>query len=124
MILPYDVTLIFGDMPLWDGEERIEVPTGRCCWHCEEPFTAGDSGMVMPTGLAQHRECGYRAVIGGIGHLVDHDYFCGGELGPDAGLSRRASSLLVWAREILHAEPAATREMLLFLTGRFPYGRS
>ncbi len=42
-----------------------------------------------------HRECQLRTVMGGIGHLVDHERYCHG-VGPDAGLSRRRSSLLVW----------------------------
>lgn len=84
------------DAPITDDAEWIDVPTGLVCVHCGEPFAEGDNGAIMPTGFAEHRECGYRGVMGGIGHHVDHARYCRGELGTDAGLSRRQSALLVW----------------------------
>lgn len=47
--------------------------------------------------LAQpmHRACGLRSTIGGIGHLIAHDYWCTERSDPDAGLTYRQSALLV-----------------------------
>jgi hypothetical protein len=45
-----------------------------------------------------HRECGFRAVQGGIGHFEDHDYWCQTRHDPDGGRSRRQSALEVWDR--------------------------
>jgi hypothetical protein len=42
-----------------------------------------------------HQACGLREVMGGIGHLIDHQHFCKGLKGPDAGLPYRLSALLV-----------------------------
>lgn len=42
-----------------------------------------------------HRECSLRGVVGGIGHLIGHDYWCVLRHDPDAGLSYRRSALLV-----------------------------
>lgn len=41
-----------------------------------------------------HRECGLREVMGGIGHLIAHEYWCTQKHDPDAGLSYRHSALL------------------------------
>lgn len=91
-------TLAFGewDAPITDGAQWIDTPVDEVCVYCGEHFKPGDNGAIMPTGLAQHRECGYRSVMGGIGHHVDHARYCRSELGPDAGLSKRESALLVW----------------------------
>lgn len=79
-----------------DGLLPIAAPIGARCLHCREEVADGDNGAVL-CGVARHRECSLRAVVGGIGHLVDHARYCRSDLGPDAGLSCRASSLLVWA---------------------------
>lgn len=42
-----------------------------------------------------HRECSLRSVMGGIGHLIAHDYWCTERHDPDAGLTYRQSALLV-----------------------------
>lgn len=85
------------DAPVTDEAEWLDaVPTELTCMGCQEHFKAGDNGAIMPNGFAQHRECGLRGVLGGIGHLVDHAYYCRSEYGPDAGLSYRLSALLVW----------------------------
>lgn len=91
---------VFGtwDAPVTDMAEPIDVPTELACVYCGERFREGDNGAVMPlSGFAQHRECSLRSVWGGIGHHVDHARYCRGELGTDAGLTHRQSSLLVWA---------------------------
>lgn len=42
-----------------------------------------------------HRECTLRNVLGGIGHVLAHDYWCLQRHDPDAGLDYRTSALLV-----------------------------
>jgi hypothetical protein len=43
-----------------------------------------------------HRECSLRSVLGGIGHLDNHGYWCKRQGDPDGGRSYRQSALLVW----------------------------
>lgn len=107
------------DAPITDDAIWLdEVPTDMRCWVCQENFQEGDNGAIMSTGFAQHRECSLRSVFGGIGHLVDHEYFCKGPLGTDAGLSTRASALMVW--NFHHNNIRVTRESLLLLSGHAP----
>jgi hypothetical protein len=70
------------------------------CPMCNEPVRQGDD--ISPTSLfteegpqTTHRSCMLREVIGGIGHLIAHDYWCIQRHDPDAGLTRRQSALLV-----------------------------
>lgn len=63
------------------------------CFHCDEPITTSDDRADI-INMDAHRECALRAVIGGIGHLIDHAHFCQG-VGPDAGLDYRTSALMV-----------------------------
>lgn len=84
------------DAPMTDDAEWIAVPVGAMCMFCRDPVQEGDNGAIMPNGFVQHRECALRTAMGGIGHLVNHTRYCRGELGPDAGLTYRASALLVW----------------------------
>jgi hypothetical protein len=53
-------------------------------------------GQVGVNGV--HKECGFRAVQGGIGHYEDHTKWCIGQHDPDGGRTRRQSSLEVWDR--------------------------
>jgi hypothetical protein len=73
------------EMPVEKGEERAE---GR--WMDEK----GASRIV-------HRECALRAVIGGIGHLTNHEIWCNKVGDPDGGVGYRASAIMVdqWIRE-------------------------
>lgn len=50
-----------------------------------------------PTDQAHpiHRVCGIRSALGGIGHLLDHRYWCVVRQEPDAGLSWTASARCV-----------------------------
>lgn len=79
-----------------DDAVQAPTPVGELCVSCREAFVDGDRGLIFATGLRQHRECGLRGVLGGIGHIVNHAHYCHGELGPDAGLSYRTSALMVW----------------------------
>jgi len=97
------------DAPVTDDAEWIDVPLDLSCMYCRQRFMLWDSGAVMPNGFAQHRECSLRSVLGGIGHLVDHDVYCKGELGPDAGLSYRESAMLVWM--LRHGTPITVEQL-------------
>lgn len=63
------------------------------CANCNETILEGEERADIIT-MDCHRECALRAVIGGIGHLIDHAHFCKG-VGPDAGLDYRTSALMV-----------------------------
>jgi hypothetical protein len=101
-----DQTFMFGewDAPATDDAVPVGVPLHLTCMTCQQNFALGDNGAVWPTGYAQHRECSLRSVLGGIGHHVDHERYCHGELGPDAGLPIRVSSLLVWRHHVQRVE--------------------
>ncbi len=71
------------------------------CPMCDE-VVDGDAGDISPTTLftpegpqTTHRSCMLREVLGGIGHLIAHDYWCVKHHDPDAGLTYRQSALLV-----------------------------
>lgn len=55
----------------------------------------------------QHPSCALRSVLGGIGHLTDHAYWCGERRDPDAGLSYRDSALRVAEWVQVHGVDAA-----------------
>lgn len=74
------------------------------CLFCDEPMTLADKpglpiGVMRksgPTVEYAHRECQLRDVMGGIGHLIAHEFWCGAPRhDPDAGLTYRQSALLV-----------------------------
>lgn len=79
-----------------DEGEQMDTPLDVPCILCMEPIMEGDQGTEYVNGPVAHRECGFRAVMGGIGHHVDHVRYCHGELGTDAGLPKRLSAQLVW----------------------------
>jgi len=84
--------------------QRFRTPVGEECAFCGELITDEDRGSFIGAldldGRAIiapiHRECSLRSVLGGIGHLTNHQRWCGEEHDPDAGLGRRMSSVLVW----------------------------
>lgn len=63
--------------------------------------------LPMP-GPGFHYECGLRMVLGGIGHLTDHDYWCVENGDPDMGLTFRESAMGVAAWVKTHGIEAAT----------------
>lgn len=70
------------------------------CPLCWEPVSPGDARYGQRIGgLAgnriAHRECLLRTVIGGIGHLTDHAYWCTERHDPDGGRTYRQSALEV-----------------------------
>lgn len=73
------------------------------CLACDTPVTEGQQWKPMKyvtmTSVEDrkvHVECGLREVMGGIGHLTNHAYWCKEMHDPDGGLSYRASALAVW----------------------------
>jgi hypothetical protein len=83
----------------------MDAPTTTDCGLCEEaiedgedyepmPFVAGD-GTVEAKFV--HRDCVVRSVLGGIGHHLDHDYWCGHMHDPDGGRTLRESAREVCA---------------------------
>lgn len=79
---------------VWDG------PNCEMCGEpCGEPF----KGVVTMVG---HRECFLRDGMGGIGHLLAHEYWCSQRGDPDAGLTYRQSALLVdaWVQAVGYPE--------------------
>lgn len=75
------------------------------CELCSTPILAGEPVTVMtfaePTDdqgyishlRRVHRECILRSVVGGIGHLRDHAFWCGVMGDPDGGMTYRESAL-------------------------------
>lgn len=62
------------------------------CGLCNEPIMAGaEAETVQP----YHRSCLLRSTLGGIGHLIAHEYWCEQRHDPDAGLTYRQSARLV-----------------------------
>jgi hypothetical protein len=98
--------VIFGepwDAPIAEGATVIETPIGESCGLCGEVLVDGDSGVMQAfvsgeevTARPVHKECQFRAVVGGWGHHENHPYWCNLMHDPDGGLSRRRSSLMVW----------------------------
>jgi hypothetical protein len=63
------------------------------CQLCDEPLLPGET--LAPFIMPSHRECGLRNVLGGIGHLMDHEYYCLELHDPDGGFTYRESARLV-----------------------------
>lgn len=61
---------------------------------CELCEPTGGS-VRLEVGVNAHRECMLRSAVGGIGHLIAHDWWCDIKHDPDAGLTYRQSALLV-----------------------------
>lgn len=81
------------------------------CPLCEdpEPVLPGQAGESTVDGRLSHRACLLRMVLGGIGHLEDHAYWCTKMHDPDGGRTARQSGIevLAWVRE--HGIEAAAR---------------
>ena len=78
---------------------------GDPCLYCDEPLHGNVAPGVILTSDGRryaHVECSLRTVVGGIGHLIAHDYWCTTRRDPDAGLTYRQSALLVmeWVRVV------------------------
>jgi len=80
----------------------VSAGTGICPL-CEdpEPVLALDDGESTVDGRLAHRDCLLRVVLGGIGHLENHAYWCREKGDPDGGRTARQSGIEVaaWVRE-------------------------
>jgi hypothetical protein len=93
-----------------DDGTQVPTPVGELCANCDELIEPGHQGSFMGNGVwperpalvPVHKECALRAVVGGIGHLRDHAYWCLQEHDPDAAMSYRQSSLAVWDWAVSH----------------------
>lgn len=74
------------------------------CMLCDEVVVVND--LIDTEGILQnvvranpsqwmHRECGLRSALGGIGHVLAHEYWCLQRNDPDAGLTFRQSAIMV-----------------------------
>jgi len=70
------------------------------CPLCDTDLGGSDIYPMNPVQRA-HRVCLLRSVVGGIGHLTDHEYWCVEMHDPDAGLGYYESALRVddWVAE-------------------------
>jgi len=67
------------------------------CPLCEEEVTGDWATLYTEEGARQaHRVCMLREVLGGIGHLIAHEYWCA-KGDPDAGLTPYQSAQLAEA---------------------------
>lgn len=101
-----------------DDGIRVVTPVGEHCVLCDVEVDLDDQGSFMtaleggageeliPRRAPAHKECSLREVMGGIGHLENHELWCTQEHDPDAGLGRRQSALLVWQWVQEHGTPS------------------
>lgn len=84
--------------PAYDECERVEVPVGKPCAHCEEPIEVGDDGWVVPALNAReipfHRACQLRMILGSVAHQQRRCscFVSGSQCGDDSGLTRRQAA--------------------------------
>jgi hypothetical protein len=83
------------------------------CVLCDEPITDYDAWMPLNSAQLAHHECSLRSVLGGIGHLIAHDYWCQEPRhDPDAGLTyRQSAKLCVALVDVLGIEEATQRSL-------------
>lgn len=82
-----------------DTQAKPRYPACMLCFDDVTPNdTAADGTWYDQAGSVRvvHRECGLRSVLGGIGHLTNHDYWCKENVDPDGGHTYRRSAQLVW----------------------------
>ena len=60
------------------------------CQLCNEPV---EDNNRAEGSLVAHRTCLLRCVLGGIGHLQDHNYWCSQRHDPDGGMTYYESGL-------------------------------
>lgn len=130
-----DFGCYFGDpwpSGICDEGRQVPVPVGEPCASCDTSIEADDRGSFLGNGVwpdrpalvPVHRECSLRDVVGGIGHIEDHAYWCETMHDPDGGRSRRESSLAVWEWIHRHGMPRPGNPALFVcpICGRRNYG--
>ena len=98
--------------PWTDPSQVIAVPRGLFCARCDEPFTEGDVGVIMPVmaedpySIGYHRECHLRGIVGSVAHQKRECVCYGGEGEDDPNLTAReaarAAVTLFQQRAIYH----------------------
>jgi hypothetical protein len=71
------------------------------CPLCDEEVAVPEAAETVVDGRLTHRSCMLRLVLGGIGHLEDHVYWCRVRHDPDGGRTFRQSGIEVaaWVEE-------------------------
>jgi len=85
------VDMIDGQFPR--KYRHVQCPTDQCVL-CEQAIQAGEPVREL-SGSNAHRECLLRSVLGGIGHLEDHQHWCIEVGDPDGGRTYRQSAIEV-----------------------------
>lgn len=89
------------------SEVRIDPPPASItCLYCNEDVMGmarvADGTFYDEYGSVRvaHQECALRMVLGGIGHLTNHEFWCNHMKDPDGGLSYRQSAVFAdrWIR--------------------------
>lgn len=78
------------------------------CLLCHEAIGPNEEARPISDGHGPklaHRECLLRSVLGGIGHLEDHQHWCNEVGDPDGGRSYRQSALEVDEWVMKHGLP-------------------
>jgi hypothetical protein len=79
--------------PFCDFGERVPIPVGELCSHCEERIEAGDSGYYQAEGdYAFHEACYLRGMVGSVGHQLGTCSCHGGGDGDPPGMSKREAA--------------------------------
>lgn len=89
----------FGDpwpSGICDDGLQVDTPIGVRCGLCEEAVVDGDQGEFWADGKPVHRECGFRAVMGGIEHLKAPEGHALGSCYAGSTLTYRQSALQAW----------------------------
>lgn len=77
--------------------------TTNICPLCDdpEPVLPVEAGESTVDGRLTHRDCLLRVVLGGIGHLESHAYWCRERGDPDGGRTARQSAIetAAWVRK-------------------------
>lgn len=80
--------------PVCTAEDRIEIPVGQPCAHCQELIADGDDGFANGSHV-MHYACQVRGLVGGANHVLGTCSCCGGKMPPDPpGLTRREAALV------------------------------
>lgn len=82
--------------PMYEDTERVAVPEGSFCYHCDEMIIAGDDGIIL-SGCDQHplhRACFLRGIFGSLAHIEKRCrcFVAGSDEGDPPGLTARQAA--------------------------------
>jgi hypothetical protein len=77
---------------------QLPTPVGEQCLYCSESIQEGENGPIFLNGLASHKECSLRSVVGSAAHIEKRcSCFVPGSTENDAeGLTRRQGAQAAW----------------------------